>query len=90
MTVFLATKKRTESQDSLGTVINEFLQALSSKVEWPKFKYFCTFIMMLFQFIINELNNSKIIYEAETDLLWDYINDFIQNGVEGLIQYYQV
>ncbi len=32
MTVFLAMKKKIDITNSLGTVINEFLQVLSSKV----------------------------------------------------------
>lgn len=39
---------------------------------------------------MDELNNKKIISEGSIDLLCDYINDFLQYGVQGMIGYYQI
>lgn len=41
--------------------------------------------MLLVQYIIDELNNNKIIKEGPVDLLCDFINDFLQIGVQGMI-----
>lgn len=46
--------------------------------------------MVFLQFIIDELGNGKIICSGSIDLLCDYINDFVQQGMEGMIAHYRI
>jgi hypothetical protein len=44
--------------------------------------------MLLVQYVVDELNNTNIIKEGPIDLLCDFINDFLQIGVHGMIDDY--
>jgi hypothetical protein len=49
-----------------------------------------TVVMLLVQFIMDELGSAQVIREGPVDLLCDFINDFLQVGVRGMAEYYAV
>lgn len=49
-----------------------------------------TLIMLLVQFVSDELSNTNLVKDGPIDLLCDFINDFLQIGIPGLIESYEL
>jgi hypothetical protein len=59
-------------------------------VEWSHFSQVYTLLVLLVQFVIDELKDNKIITEGPVDLLCDFINPFVQNGLSRMASQYSI
>ena len=68
--------------------IIEFLRLVSEKTTWAKFQQLFVLFMIFLQFIIDEENNKNILKTASMDILVENINQFYQNHLYPLAEYY--
>jgi hypothetical protein len=47
-------------------------------------------LVLFLQFIIDEENNKNILRTATMDIFCEYINDFMQNHLQAMAEYYEV
>lgn len=70
--------------------MTEYLSLISQHLKWVKFEQLYILLVLYLQFIIDEENNKNIIKTASVDILCEYINDFIQNHLQALAEYYEL
>lgn len=75
------------------TVVNclmEYLKFISEHLKWGKFEQLYILLMLYLQFIIDEENDKNVIKTVSVDILCEYVNDFIQNHLQALAEYYEL
>mgnify|MGYP000483528670 CR=1 FL=1 len=66
----------------------EFAQSVCSKITWAKFEPFYLLFMLFLQYIIDEENSKKILSESNMDLFCEYINEFVEEHLKEMAEYY--
>ncbi len=46
--------------------------------------------MLFLQFIVDSENNKKILTESNMDIFCEYVNDFIENHLYEMAEYYEL
>lgn len=90
MNVYLVTVKNSRNPLQIGPVLSEFLREVSLRVEWHHFSQVYTLLMLLVQFAIEQLNDRRIITEGSVDVLCDFINQFLEEGLPRMTTDYSL